>query len=374
MAWRDWFYLPLPEPSLEGLISYIETHPVYFGVITFLLICLFLTLNLSYRIMVARIRKRNHEANAKQAALDTEDLLTEYLGGALNKEEASNALNRLLTNRSKPLESIALVFRSYFQMLSGESKEELKRLFLESRFAAITQKRLAKPDEHVILYIELAALAQFNSVKQELKKLLRNDHLDVRFQALCALVDLFKFNALKYMLEVKYKPSEWEEMILMQKLLRDKSNANFDFNLFLNSNNDQLVRFAVRAAQLFNRFELGESFRELLHHPSESIRRRVYEAAGVLLMNELQSDIIQAFPQENLVTKRTILKTLQNLGDDDALPFLTELFLAKEPELSLKAGKAIYFISGKNSRIDEIALADEQLMRMVEHIKDPLIA
>ncbi len=374
MTWRELFYLPLPEPSLNGIRAYGEEHPVYLGVLVFLFICLFLTLNLSFRIVYARTRKRRLERYLKEAELDTEDLLTEFLGDAISKDEAISALNRLIQDRNKPIESIALVFRSYFQMLSGESKEQLKRLFLESKIAELTQKRLTKPDEHVILYIELAALAQFTSVKQQLKKLLRDDYLDVRFQALCALVDLFKFNALKYMLEARYKPSEWEEMILMQKLLRDKSNANFDFQLFLNSNNEQLVRFAVRAAQLFNRFELGESFRSLLKHPSESIRRRVYEAAGVLLMNELQEDIIQAFPNENLVTKRTILKTLQLLGDDDALPFLIDLFKSKTPELSLKAGKAIFLITGKGTSLEEIASHDEKLMLMVEHIKDPLIA
>lgn len=373
MNWRELFYLPLPEPSLSGILDYIKVYHGYFGVLAFLLICLALTLLLSFRIVYARAAKRKSERLFKEAELSAEDLLTEYLGGAINEEEAVTALNRLLKQRSAPTESVALVFRSYFMILSRESKDELRRLFLDSRMADLTQKRLDRPDEHVILYIELAALAQFTSVKQQLKKLLRDDYLDVRFQALCALVDLFKFNALKYMLEAGYKPSEWEEMILMQKLLRDKSNANFDFQLFLNSNNEQLVRFAVRAAQLFNRFELGESFRALLHHPSDSIRRRVYEAAGVLLMNELQEDIIKAFHNENLVTKRTILKTLEQLGDEDALPFLTDLFQSKTPELSLKAGKAIYSITGKGQKLEEVAAEDEKLMLMVEHIKDPLI-
>lgn len=375
MRIQDIFHVPKPSSfSLRGLMDYAVDHTDYFIILTFIILSGIAASSLIIRIYIAKKRNARARKIAQITNDGADDILSEYLGEGINLEEATNALNRLLKKEKRPLESIATVFRSYFQMLSGESKAALVQLFTQSKMSEKTLKRLKSPDEHIILYIELTANAKFVDAKQDLKKLLKHPLNAVKFEALCALVDLFKFNALGYMLDVKYRPSEWEEMILMQKLKRAPEPGNLDLKPFLVSDNIQLVRFAVRAAQQFNRFEVSDTFKDLINSPSLSTRKRVYEAAGSLLMNELQNDIINAFENEQLTNQRLILKTLAKLGDEEAFPFLESVYKSKTPELSLLAGKAIYTISNKSEVLDQISGQEPDLLLMLEHIKDPLLA
>ncbi|MDX5320810.1 MAG: hypothetical protein LPK45_06890 [Bacteroidota bacterium] len=259
-------------------------------------------------------------------------------------------------------------------LVQGQSFRALQELLQRSGLADELVKKLGKPDHpHLLLFMHVASEAEIPSSKQAFKKLLKHKEREVRFQALCALMEVYQFNALEYIYEVGFKINEWEEMILLEKILAYPGRNTLNLSLYLKSDNEQLVRLSIRIARNTNRYDLENELKELLHHPNPSIRHRSYLAIGTLLMNDLEEEITSSYHSETLQNKKAILRALEDIGTTKSYPLLHEILTEVKGEVTVPAAKALYSIGGETA-FEPLLAENDTMLKIIQHIQDPLLA
>lgn len=366
--------IPIPEWSPAGLAAYFTEHTNYAVVLTLIILNTVAVLYLVVSVVFRQGIKRREENRRTMLKGEVENLLSSFLSDTATEDLAATVIRGWNARSRRNEIIICQVFVNFFGMISGSARENLFRLYelsgTKERVIAGLSRRYNNP--HTFLYIDLASKSNTAEAKQGLKSLLKHPEREIRFQALCSLVEVFRFNALAYIMEKQVEINEWEEMILMEKLLTLPSRGEIPMREYLASGNESLMRMTLRMARHFNRYDVEEELPVLLDHASPSLRQRVYEVAGTLLLNGLQDAFMEKYPSETPENQRTLLKSMASMGGNEALPFLTAIFQAKTPELSLLAAAAIFAISGQEGLRDRAGV-EPQLIRICLHIEDPAL-
>lgn len=365
------------ESVLSFLTSVIDQFTVwiyysteYFIITAIIIVNSGAVVYLLIRILFSGTIKRLKEKHETETTEKLEDILTEFLSEEIDVDSASEKIYPYLTNRILTTK----IFLNYFSILSGSSEEKIKLLVSKSGIEKYTLKELKDPhNPDLVLYIRFASAAQIGDAAPLLEKILFHSKHSARFDALCALIEISQFDALEFIYQNDFKLNEWEEMILLEKLLTISRPSQLNIGQYFHTNKEYMILLSLRLARHFNQFDLENDLKKLITHPSEKIRKNVYLSAAALYMNNLQHDLISRYEAETFNNKREIISALGKLGDTGCLYFLEQIFVSKTQELSLLAGYAISEITGSSDKLKRLIHGDEQLSLMINHISDPLI-
>lgn len=366
--------IPTPRSvAPEDILAYLRDHTDYAVILAIICLQTTLILWLFIQIVFLHYYKRNREKEESKIRTQAENVFSSYVSGIMPHSEALLELQHLAPHKKGHVEIIQNLFLEFFRLIHGQGFDNLKLFFQESGM----EKQLIhdlknSPDDLSMLYIQLASESKCEGAKQELKFLLRHKNRDIRFQALCALVEVFHFDALTYIEESGFHLNEWEEMILLEKFLLLPNRHQFPLERFLSSDNEELVRMTIRIGRFFNRYDIAPALKQLIHHSNQLIRKRVYLAIGTLLLSEHEQDLIHQYPNEESANKKIILQTLGLTGTEDSLDFLLQIAGSQIPELSLEAARAVQKI-GKKERLKAGSAENEHLQRIIAHLEDPLL-
>ena len=344
----------------------------YFIITSIVIVNVSAILYLLIKISIIASLKRHKEHTEKIITEKIEDIFTEYLNEENSLEKATNAIRALLIHSNQII--VIKIFLKYFRVLSGSSEEKLKLLTESTGLNKTVIQNLKNPrNPDLDLFINFVSVNQISETVPFLENILKSSNHASKFQALCALIEISQFNALEFIYESDFKLNEWEEMILLEKLLSLPRMANLKMSPYLNSGKEYMILLSLRLARHFNQFEIENELKNLIGNPSEKVRKNVYLTASSLFMNQLQHDFISIYPNETFNNKIEIIKALENIGDTGSLEFLERIFLSKTPELSILAGYAIASVTGSNQKLFRLTKNDETLAKMINHINDPLI-
>jgi len=96
------------------------------------------------------------------------------------------------------------------------------------------------------------------------------------------------------------------------------------------------VEFSIRLISRYNQFENIPRLVPFLKHGKESVKIETIRSLRKLGYEELLGLIIPDFEKENLLVKKEILKTIEQLGDYNDLQKIRPLIAADEWELKIK--------------------------------------
>jgi hypothetical protein len=148
-----------------------------------------------------------------------------------------------------------------------------------------------------------------------------------------------------------------------------------EFNRWFNSGNDSVVIFSINMAVLFNQSYAEEQLAKLLNHASPRVREAVINAVGNLELLDLDSRLMDIYPQEIDINKMAILKALQKIPDERQIGFLAEVTDEGNFDRQFEAVMALHEI-GELGRIRLIKIdreRDENFKKIVKHIYDDRI-
>lgn len=342
----------------------------YFIVTSIILVNSAAIIYLLIRILFSGTVKRLKEKSDNEITEKIEDILTEFLSDGIDVTTASDKISKLGSN----IVLTTKIFSKYLNILTGDSEEKIKLLVTQCglKNSILTElKNTRNPD--LVLYIRFASLAQITEAVPFFEKILFHSLHSARFDALCGLIQLSQFNALEFIYSNDFKLNEWEEMILLEKLLSLSRTSDIKLRHYFHSNKEYMILLSLRLARHFNQFDIENELKGLITHSSEKVRKNVYLTAAALFMNTLQHELISQYEVETFNNKREILTALSKLGDTGSLHFLEQIFLSKTQELSLLAGYAIVEITGSSGKLARLTKGDEQLTQMINHISDPLV-
>lgn len=366
--------IPVPEWTWQGIWQYMQVHTDYFIILLIIAINILMILWFFISTVIIHAVKRNKEQAILSLREETENLLSEFIGDDGQMDDYAQRIKTLFDKNPERRHELFDVYLEFLNLVQGQSFRNLQELLHASGLADALIKKLGKTDNpHLLLYMHMASEAELQESKQAFKKLLKHKEREVRFQALCALMEIFQFDAMAYIHEVGFKVNEWEEMILLEKILAYSGRNSLNLPLYLKSDNDQLVRLSIRVAKHTNRYDVEGELHHLLSHKNQGIRNRVYLAIGVLLMNDLEPELLKAYDSESPENQKSILKALNDIGTRVSAPFLENIIREKQSETTLLAARALYEIGGE-AAFGALLSEDVQIQHIIHHIQDPLLA
>lgn len=304
------------------------------------------------------------------------DLITSYLFEEQNHEVIINRFRKfhLLGINHRKILSQQII--QLHKNLSGDSAVQLKELYLKLNLHTDSYKNIYSSDwqENIHGIRELTEM-NITEAAREIGHLTHSEYEIVRIEAISALVELIKFNALNYFEHRKQPMSEWEQLMIMEKLKHLDRRDIPDFTKWLNAHNLSVKIFAVKLIHRFEQFQNIDQLIKLLDSPDEDIKKAVIEALGDLLVIQSVKKLLSIYDSSSRAIQLEIIKTFSKIGGTKELPFLQSLVVSDDYEVSLAASRAIKAINHTNLhefRNAESKLA-EKVKAIIEHALDDRI-
>ncbi|MBW7844435.1 MAG: HEAT repeat domain-containing protein [Bacteroidia bacterium] len=323
------------------------------AVLLILFIILFIGFFLT--LMIARTIHRRNDSYEKRIKEKFELLLTGIIfidEGEMETREWRNSKQRVMTHfRSKYLNSkknkkflrehIILMHKNF----NGFAAEVLRNLYLEFRLQKGAIRELNAPDWG-IQAMAVKELAQLNidAALKQIKRLTTHENEILRLEAQIAVLSLDKVEPFAFLNKIKFQLTNWHQVNLANAIRQLETDKLPQFSQWFSSNNDSVVLFSIKMAQLFDQFESIPLLVKLLEHKSQKIVGESARVLGVFMANDAQENLLKAFRNAEHEVKLKILIALGKCGTDEIIPFLSQQLLQNDAEIAFTAGKALKLI------------------------------
>jgi HEAT repeat protein len=199
---------------------------------------------------------------------------------------------------------------------------------------------------------QLAYLQQKNYISEILSLTHHKNDL-LRTEAQIAIVKLTGFSGLDFLNTIAYPVSEWQQLRLIQELSGHTSEKLGNISLWLQSENESVVNFALRLVEIYRQYQFYDEVKECLSHSSPSICKSAVIALSNICNENTCDELLAYYPSCDETLQLEIIKILQEHGTTAHLPFLISITAGKNDAFKLEAARAMMNISP--DALDEIA-------------------
>ncbi len=232
--------------------------------------------------------------------------------------------------------------------VSGSAAENIKQLYLQLN---LNQYALAGLKNRR-WYLKAQAIQELSvmGLKEYLTKIYRftnNANELVRMEAQIAIVNFYGFEGLRFLDVVSYPITEWQQIKLLQELLRISPDNFKGIEKWLKSPNKTVVVFALKLVRGYHRFELHDSVVGCLADADKQVKLQAIISLGEIYTAETSRLLIGQFLSAHPKHQLAIIKVLQNIATDDDIPFLLQQLDHENVEIKLFAARALANISAK---------------------------
>ena len=365
--------------DFQNILEYFKLLPILVKVVWVLSAVLFVfILGLICYLKILRVRlSKNEIKQKKQQKIDEENLINYlYAGDGVNeisedqqvfintmKKEIADSFNRniLISVMSKLVHDI-----------SGEMAVAIHTLFFETGLINYSLEKL-KAKKWEVIASGISELTQFEvkQASQEIQKLIKHSNSEVRNQAQLYLVNLFQFKGLKFLDNLDYQLSEWNQIQLLEILQKFDNQEITDITPWLKSTNISVVEFALKLAKEYNHFESKEALLELLKHPNEEIRIQTIHVLSYFMDSDCKAYLKSNFENSSECEQIAFFNLLENVADETDENFIIENISHPNFEIkysALKILKTINVAKFKDVVIAENDMQGEQIIKFINTI------
>jgi hypothetical protein len=253
-----------------------------------------------------------------------EQLLMEFLYGEEEGVTLSKVQKKVIKKFKKGLSSrrkrkiMTATFSDLNQEVSGKMVLIMQKLYDEIGLIAYAIKKLRSKEWHIIA-IGIRDLRQFRVQKVEhlITKFINHNRNEVRREAHLYFLELFEFEGLNFLDDLKAPLSEWDQIQLLGEIQKFDNNQIKDVTKWLQSENKYVVLFILNLVRIYNLLETKSILLTLLEHANEEIRLKtigvlahfeVVEAKEILKIKYLELSTPEKLAFFNLLEKTAELK------------------------------------------------------------------
>lgn len=337
----------------QYFIDYFEEFPFLVQLVWRISVVLFLTIILlTIYLKVIRYHLRKKENEYKTFKKEYEALLVEYLYADKENEQISNEQQSIILKIKTHIpikykrKMVISVLYNLMNEVSGEMADSIKTLYYQTGLIDYALTRLKNKNWFVIAK-GIGELRRFKveEAHDEVAKFIKHPKNEVRKETQLYLVNLFRFEGLSFLNELKTPLSEWAQLQLLEVLQKFDDQQICDIKPWLKSKNDTVVLFALKLAQLYNQFEVKDILIELLSHKEKEIRICVIEVLTNLYGIEAKEMLKTNFNQLSIEEQLSFFKLLENLVDPSDETFIEQHLFHKNFEIQLLALKILKTIN-----------------------------
>ena len=347
-------YLTFFSSGIDEIINYLVQHffiqqtlfnaIIIFGfliiiLITFIFIYLFRKKKLWQRKVFLQTSLNNFIGEI--AICESEDELNEVFSNPSHQSVLRQFQRREL-DRNLLISELAEISKKF----RGITMENILWLFekmnLEKQL--LTNLRQRKWHRKAKAIKQLAYLQQKDSIKNIFSFTNHENDL-LRMEAQIAIVKMIGFEGLKFLNNVTYPVSEWQQLRLIEELSSHTAVDLSNINEWLRSENLTVVNFALRLVEIYRLYDFYDEVKNCLSHNSMTICKTAVVTISQI-SNETTAQLLVAhYHGYDALTQLKILEILQVEGTKNELPFLFSLLNHADDSYKLQAAKAIVKVS-----------------------------
>ena len=259
--------------------------------------------------------------------------------------------------------------------LSGESAEQLERLFRKAGLDAYAVRKIHHPFWHVKAkgFKELSQM-KIRSQNQLIERYLSSKNLMLRLEATLAWIQLNPDDPFSFYDDPEIQLTEWGQINSLIAL--KKIGSVPDFGRWIESPNKGVVIFSLKMAGIFKQFNTAELVTQRLYDKDPEVRREAIIALGRMELPVSNSSLKEIFPDEEITNKAEIIRSLILTEDQLNTPFFEEK-LIHEREISIRilSARGLVMLGKGSAKILDAILpqADTSLQLVIMHAKDKRI-
>lgn len=189
------------------------------------------------------------------------------------------------------------------------------------------------------------------SMRKECEKILLHTGSDIpqlRLEAQTAYIRLCSEEPFLFLDNLEKPILGWHQIILFDVAIRKESIEIPSFVKWLNSKNATVVLFCLKLIEHYKQYKAIPTIIYLLNHYDLEIRASAINVLGKLRAEEAGPHLINAYPNQILTLKPTILNALGLIGSRSSLTFLNGQILEDVSAIRFAAQKATASILGNS--------------------------
>lgn len=327
-----------------NLIAYMKFPLIENVIWTLVVILSFILLLLIFYLKILRNNIRFKEARDKKYTAIIEKLLIEFLYSEEKDVKVSKEQARIIRYFKKGLTSkykrriIINVFIKLSQEISGNMIEIMHKLYDEIGLLTYAYKKLKRKKWNVIaLGIRDVRAFRVKKAKSYVAKFINHPREEVRREAHLYFIDLFGYEGLSFLDDLKLPLSEWDQIQLLGKIEHIKNNELIDVSKWLQSENDYVVMFMLTIVKLYNKLETTALLLDKLNHQNIEIRVRVIKLLAHFEVVEAKNILKIKFDKLSLKEQLAFFELLEKTATEEDTIFIINHIGSTNFEIMYKA-------------------------------------
>lgn len=335
---------------------------------------IYLIINLKY----LRTRLRHNERVESIYRKKFEADLINYIYSENEEEEESNTEQQIIISELKKSASnpykrkiIIATFVKLRNEISGEIADSIKKLYYETGLISYALSNL-KNKKWEVIALGIRELKQFQVTEahDEIIKYINHPKREVRVEIHLYLVDLFHFEGLKFLNNLKKSLSEWNQIQILEILQRFDEQEISDIKPWLKSSNDSAVAFALKLAEIYNQYEAKEELIDLLQHQNTTIRVKAIEVLSLLNVTEVKTKLMLDFNNLSLEEQIAFFRMLEYISDTNDVHFISNYTDHSNFEIQSISMRLLKLLNRDSFETVKSNSSDPKFLKIIEFIEN----
>lgn len=305
-----------------------------------------------------------------------EELLVNFLYSGKEGSGFSKSQKKIIKEFKKGIPSkrkrkiIIQTFIKLGEEVSGNMVLTMYKLYEEVGLLNYTIKKLRSKKWNVIA-LGIRDLREFKVKKTQhlITKFINHRREEVRREAHLYFLELFGYEGLSFLDNLKVPLSEWDQILLLGEMQKIENHEILDLKEWLKSKNDYVVIFILRVVKLFNRLETKEVLLSLIDHSNIEVRLKVIEVLTHFEVIEAKEILKNKIDELSLKEKIAFFKLLTKTATKEDSLLVVDYINHENFELKYKTLRVLKTID-KNLYAKLEKTSDDESYNKIIHFLD----
>lgn len=255
--------------------------------------------------------------------------------------------------------------------ISGELADSIQNLYNKTKLKKYALLKLNNRQWDIIVTgIRELRLFNIKEAHDDVIKHINHPKKEVRKEVQLYLINLFHFEGLRFLNDLKTPLSEWDQIQLLEELQKIDNQELVDVSDWLKSDNFYVVIFAIKLVKIYNKFEMKEPILNLLNHPNENVRIELFPVLSHLHIIESKEVLKDKFYELSQEEQFLFFKLLEELADKDDESFIEQQLNHSNFEIRLLALKLLKYLNETKFNQLETSSNDAEFETLVKYVKN----
>jgi len=226
--------------------------------------------------------------------------------------------------------------------MSGVASENLTRLFRQFKFDEQILKMLNSSSWYKIASaIQQIGIMELDEYKHRLFEFVDHERGLIRIEAQNAILKFYGFEGLRFLDHASYPITEWQQIKFLDQLSSLNTENFTGIEVWLQSQNDTIVLFALKLVKNYHRFELFDQVVTCLRHKNPLVRQHAIKVLKDLPSEHSAAILVDIYFSETAKNQVAILNALESVSTDSEIPFLVNLLSEDVFAVKVASAKAL---------------------------------